>query len=249
MNNLSINITEGCNKGCLFCNIKKPLISDKIENILMKLLQVVDIDKISLKGHSPVEWTHDSSTIYDLLYMIHMILKREKNNKCLVSLSNISLDYPDIENIMPFINSDKVHIGLHHTDNQILKNYNVKHTFEDFLKFYIICKNYNKQIYCDVIVGLPGETEKQFSDMVNILSDLDNIILFPFVYNEISSVRPLYINSKDNNFNHAGEIPNDPIILPKDLEIISEDIKNKRYQKIIKKCKVNLDYINIVPSL
>ena len=70
--------------------------------------------------------------------------------------------------------ADCFHLALQSGDNEILKKMNRKYTAEHFLKLIKMIRKYipDADISTDIIVGFPGETEKQFQNTVKVMKKI-----------------------------------------------------------------------------
>ncbi len=81
-----------------------------------------------------------------------------------------------------------IHLAVQSGDNQILKRMNRWYTTKEYLNLVNIIKSKipNVQISTDIIVGFPGETEKQFKNTVQLAKAAD----FTYAYVAKYSCRP-----------------------------------------------------------
>jgi len=73
----------------------------------------------------------------------------------------------ELNNIKPVI----VEIGVQSVNNQTLKNINRNHTAECTRNAALLCKNSGLLITAHIIIGLPGETGKDFANTAKLLAD------------------------------------------------------------------------------
>jgi len=87
--------------------------------------------------------------------------------------------YKKNKKLMPF-----VHLPIQSGSDRILKLMNRKHKVEDYLDVYFKIKKLNPDIEfsSDFIIGYPGETEKDFSDTLELLEKIRFINSFSFIF-------------------------------------------------------------------
>ena len=85
--------------------------------------------------------------------------------------------YENSKKLMPF-----VHLPIQSGSDRILKLMNSKHKVEDYLDVYFKIKKINPDVEfsSDFIIGYPGETEKDFSDTLELLEKIRFVNSFSF---------------------------------------------------------------------
>jgi len=213
-----VPISSGCNSSCSYCCVrfaKGELFSYPKEMIIK------EIENSTKQGCKEIWITSQDNASYGLDNRIRL-------PELLNEISNISgkffvrIGMMNPKNVLPIlkdiINSYKnkkiynfLHLPIQSGDNKILEKMNRGYRIEDFLK---IVKDFRKnlkiQLWTDVIIGFPGETEEQFENTVNLIKD----------------VRPDWIN--------VSKFGTRPRTLAKNLKQLSSKIISKRSEKISK---------------
>jgi threonylcarbamoyladenosine tRNA methylthiotransferase MtaB len=190
-----LKIQDGCDYPCTYCTI--PLArgksrSDSIAHVIANatLLASQGIKEIVLTGVNTGDFgrnTSQSESFYDLLRQLEKVdIKRFR-------LSSIEPNLLTDEIIDLFAGSDKFmphfHVPLQSGSDLILKLMRRRY-LSDFYKkriAYINSAIPDAAIGVDVIVGFPGETEKEFRKTYDFIKELDVSYLHVFSYSERSN--------------------------------------------------------------
>lgn len=189
-----LKVQDGCNYLCAFCTI--PLArgksrSDSIENIKKSALEIAqtDVKEIVLTGVNIGDFGIQEGKRKEIfLDLVKELDQVEGIDRFRISsiepnlLNNEVIDYvAQSERFVPHF-----HIPLQSGSNKILRRMRrryLRELYEDRV-------NKIKQLMpnccigVDVIVGFPGETEKDFLDTYNFLNELDISYLHVFTYSE-----------------------------------------------------------------
>ena len=187
-----IKIQDGCNMFCSYCIIpyaRGRIRSRQIDNV------VEEVKKIAQKGIKEVVLTgihiasygkdrEDSKVeLIDLLEAIHPIPGIER-----IRLGSLEPTIITDEFLTRLVKLNKIchhfHLSLQSGDDHVLKRMNRKYTTKQFQE---IC-NQIRQFYpdvnltTDIIVGFPGETEEEFSNTYQFLSQIQFYKMHVFKY-------------------------------------------------------------------
>jgi ribosomal protein S12 methylthiotransferase len=214
-----VKISEGCNNFCTYCIIPKlrgKYRSRKIEDIVREVEHLVSngVEEIILIGQNTSDYGIDLYNRYNL----NELLNKLNLVKGLKWIRTLYL-YPDNfsnELISAIRDNDKVlkyvDIPLQHINNEILKRMNRKTSKEDIV---LLIKRLREEIpeiviRTTFIVGFPGETEEEFKELYDFISQVKFDRLGVFTYSQEEDT-PAY------------KLPNQ----------IEEDIKIQRRDKIM----------------
>ncbi len=188
----SLKIQEGCNNFCTFCIIpwaKGLSRSRKPENVLAQAHQLVKAGykEIVLTGIHTGGYGEDLENyqLADLLIDLDKIAGLHR-----IRISSIEASQVDDRLIEVLNTSDKMcrhlHIPLQAGDNDVLKRMRRKYTVEEYRE--TILKLHQAlpgvAITTDMIVGFPGETEKQFLNGYRFVEELGMYQLHVFPYSK-----------------------------------------------------------------
>ena len=183
-----ITIQEGCDKFCKFCVVpytRGAEYSRSTSEIINECKNLV------LNGAREITLLGQNVNSYNF--------KEKKLSNLIESLSNISnlkrirystshpIDFSDdlIEchrtekKLMPLI-----HLPVQSGSNKILRSMNRKHTVEEYLMIIEKLKKANPLVKfsSDFIIGYPGETQKDFEDTLNLLTEIKFINTYSFIF-------------------------------------------------------------------
>ncbi|MFH1566139.1 MAG: MiaB/RimO family radical SAM methylthiotransferase [bacterium] len=197
-----INISTGCDNFCSYCVVPYARgleISRTKEDILSEVKNLVKkgISEITFLGQNVNSWGLNKETKFNLRAgSFHKLpfafLLRETHEiegiKKISFLSSNPFDFTQdlIQTLkLPKI-SRYIHIALQSGDDKILKRMNRRHTVKEFIK---LIKEIKKtvpeiEIGTDLIVGFPGETEKQFRNTVTVCQKLKFNVAYISMYSE-----------------------------------------------------------------
>lgn len=185
-----ILIQNGCNNKCSYCIVRFTRGKSRsipTEKIIEQVINFSELgyNEIVLTGIHIGSYGQDFNPKVTLSNLIKTIVK--KTNIMRIRLSSIEVTEIDDE-LLEMMKDNRIcnhlHIPLQSGDDKILKimkrNYNSR--FYSSIIERIEKKISNINIGTDVIVGFPGETEKEFINTKNLLLDLpiSYIHIFPF---------------------------------------------------------------------
>ena len=175
-----VEISHGCLGNCAYCIVKKAkghLKSYPIGDI------VKDI-KLSLKNGCKEIWlTSQDCGCYGLdigVTLIDLLKEIEKIPeffKVRIGMSNPNYILPVLDDLLECYKSDKIykflHIPVQSGSDNVLKAMNRHYFSEDFKQIVIkFRKNIpNVTIWTDIIVGFPGETDRDFKETIKLIKE------------------------------------------------------------------------------
>jgi len=230
-----IKVQDGCDYNCTFCTI--PLARGKSRS--SKISEIVDVvNSLDRKGYKEVVLSginlgdFGSGSDQNCFQLFQEIEKSTSIPR--IRISSIE---PNLlsDNIINLIASSKrfmphFHIPLQSGSDRILKlmkrKYNVRFYSNKINKIKSIIPN--ASIGVDVIVGFPTETDDEFNETYNLLSDLEVSYLHVFTYSERENTIAINLKPKV-----AQEVRN---TRSKKLRALSEYLKS---QFIIKNMNTN----------
>lgn len=175
-------ISEGCNGNCTFCTVRlaKGSLFSYPENQIIKNIK----EDLNL-GCNEVWITSQDNASYGLdkgqrklPELIKKILSLSSEFKVRIGMMNPENVIPIINNLIEIYKHNKVkkflHIPIQSGSDRMLKAMNRKYSVSDFVK---IIKKFRAEIpsiniSTDIIVGFPGETDRDFEDTLKIFSEI-----------------------------------------------------------------------------
>lgn len=227
-----LKIAEGCRKRCAYCvipTIKGPLKSKSKEQILKEFNMLLEqgVHEIILIAQDLGDYGKDkgSRQLSALIDLIKSMLAINKD----FWLRLLYL-YPDeiTDELIALIKSDKrictyLDMPIQHINNGMLKSMRRATSREDIINTITKLRQEMPDVVIrtSLIVGFPGETEEEFEELASFIQThpLDNIGIFKF--------------SREPG-SHAYDLPDQ----------IPEEIKNKRYHKLMKLQKKVVNKLN-----
>lgn len=187
----SVKIQEGCNQICAYCIV--PKVRGREKSIDKKLI-VNEINDLHERGYKEIilTGTQLGSYGFDLINekletLIKYIMTETSIERLRISsiqAHEISEELLDVYREYSHRICNHFHLALQSGSNNILKLMRRKYDNKDYLKSVNLIKSNltNPSISTDVIVGFPGETEKDFNATLKIIksSKFSKIHLFPY---------------------------------------------------------------------
>ena len=173
-----IPISRGCLGNCTYCKTKQArgrLISYSIETIVEEV-------KSSLKDNAQEIWlTSQDTGCYgfdiktNLAELIKEILKINAQFKIRIGMMNPNHLITIKDQLLPLFNDPRLfkflHLPIQSANNEILQKMNRNYTIEDVRKLFDEIREKVPRITLstDIIVGFPGETERQYWDTMDFI--------------------------------------------------------------------------------
>ena len=187
-----LTIQEGCDKFCHFCVVpytRGPEYSRPFNQIINEAEQLAKngAKEITLLGQNVnAYYFKENSKEYRISDLINHLDKFNEIKRIRYTTSHpkdmtddLIECYKKSKKLMPF-----VHLPIQSGSDRILKLMNRKHKVEDYLDVYFKIKkiNPNVEFSSDFIIGYPGETEKDFSDTLELLEKIRFVNSFSFIF-------------------------------------------------------------------
>ncbi|MDY0082761.1 MAG: tRNA (N(6)-L-threonylcarbamoyladenosine(37)-C(2))-methylthiotransferase MtaB [Ignavibacteriaceae bacterium] len=227
-------IQDGCDYKCSFCTI--PLARGKSRSMQPELV-TNEFKKLLEQGYKEIILTGvnvgDYGKSFDTSFyeILKSLINIEGDFRLRISSIEPNLLTDEIINLTA--ESDKIcrhfHIPLQSGSNSILRSMQRRYTVEDYKN---VIEKVKKRIPdcgigVDVIVGYPGETEKEFLETYNFLVELPVSYLHVFTYSERPDTKAISINAKVDITERKKR--------NKMLRILSDKKKNAFYTSVINK--------------
>jgi ribosomal protein S12 methylthiotransferase len=216
-----LKIAEGCFNNCSYCAIpliKGTLSSRPAKDILKEamLLDEARVKELNIIGQDITSWGKDLNSDKTLTTLLKKLLDNTKNIPWMRLLYAHPRHLDD--SLIDLIAREKrickyIDLPIQHANDRILRAMNRKFSKKRLKD--LICKIRDKIPNCilrtSVIVGFPGETDKEFKELIEFLSDIKFERLGVFCYSREENTAA---NSFSNHVHHktkirrAGEIMN-----------------------------------------
>ena len=187
----SVKIQEGCNQICAYCIV--PKVRGREKSIDKRLI-TNEINDLHERGYKEIVLTGTQLGTYgfdlkneNLETLIKFIMTETSIERLRISsiqAHEISEDLLEIYRQYSQRICNHFHLALQSGSNKILNLMRRKYDNNNYLKAVNLIKSnlINPSISTDVIVGFPGETERDFNDSLKIIksSKFSKIHLFPY---------------------------------------------------------------------
>ncbi len=187
-----LTIQEGCDKFCHFCVVpytRGPEYSRPFEQIISEANDLINngAKEIVLLGQNVNAYNFSKyNKTYKLSSLIRELNKNSKLKRIRYTTSHpkdmtddLISCYKDCEKLVPFL-----HLPIQSGSDRILKLMNRKHDKKYYLEIIKKLRKNNKDIKfsSDFIVGYPNETEKDFSDTIDLVKKIGFINSYSFIF-------------------------------------------------------------------
>ena len=224
----TIKIQDGCNYKCSFCIIPEARGRSRslpLETVLKQVEQAHQqgFKEVVLTGIHLAHYGWDQNT--DLAKLLEAIFKIKNGPRVRVSTLD-PFEIPD--NLIDLVKSESrlcphFHIALQSGNDEILKKMRRLYKSEEFSDVSKKLLHANSDIFIgvDVIVGFPGEGEKEFQDTVRMLEDSYWTKLHVFSFSARKGTAAADLNPK---------VPEETIA---ERSKILRELSEKRYEKFL----------------
>jgi len=186
-----VKIQDGCNNFCSYCivpYVRGRAVSRPVEDVLqnIKTELAFGFKEIVLTGVNISKYNYEGVGFEDL---VRKILDIDGDFR--VRIASIEPDDFSDGFVVLFRNpklAPYIHLCLQSGSNSVLKRMHRHYTREDFMgivdKFRAIVPNFN--VTTDIIVGLPGETDEDFNDTLDVAKKIGFGHIHAFKYSRRS---------------------------------------------------------------
>ena len=230
-----ITIMRGCSNFCSYCivpYVRGPEISIHYNEIIKEVNEAVagGAKEIILLGQNVNSYNYEGVNFTHLLQKVSKIDKVKR----IRFMTNHPKDFSN-ELIEEIATNKKIcrhiHLPLQSGSNAILKAMNRKYTYEQYETLFNKIRNSipDISITSDIIIGFPGETDKDFKATFDASRKLQFGGLFIFKY----SSRPKTVAAKLKNIVPLEVIKKRHTLLLEDSNIISKKINEKYINQVV----------------
>lgn len=185
-----VSIMEGCNNFCSYCivpYVRGRETSRPINDIIKEIEFLISegVKEVTLLGQNvnSYRWKDiDFPALLKVISRIEGLWRIRFTTSHPKDLSERLIKcFAEIENLCPHI-----HLPFQAGSNKILKLMNRRYTREEYIKLVERLREVRRDIAitADVIVGFPGETEKDFEDTIDLIKRIEFDNLFSFKYTD-----------------------------------------------------------------
>ena len=186
--NAWVSIMRGCDKFCTFCIVpftRGRERSRSIDSIKNEVLLAVDngFSEITLLGQNVNSYDYEGKKFHELLKEIAQIKNVKRIRYTSPHPKDMTLDVLSVMSSYDNI-CNYVHLPLQAGNNNVLRRMNRTYTKEEFIKLSNVIRDKlpGVGISTDIIVGFPGENEKEFYETLDVMNEVVFDSAFTFKY-------------------------------------------------------------------
>ena len=180
MSRAYIKIQDGCDRFCSYCLIpyaRGPVRSRKADEIVEEVRDLVEAGfrEVVLTGINTALYGTEAGAEHSLSELLTMLDELETSEDFRIRLSSLEPTVVDKDNVEEIIRHRRLchhlHLSVQNGSDSVLKAMNRHYTREEYLDIVFMLRNHDPLfgITTDIIVGFPGETEKDFEDTLDIV--------------------------------------------------------------------------------
>ena len=243
-----VNIIYGCDKFCTYCIVpytRGRERSRKKEDILEEINDLINdgYKEVTILGQNVNAYGKD---LYDDYFMGELLEDIAKTGIPRIRfMTSHPWDFTDkmidviakYDNIMP-----SIHLPLQSGSNKVLKLMGRRYTKESYLELFHKIKDKipGVSVSTDIIVGFPGEEEKDLKDTLEVLEECKFDNAFTFIYSEREGTPALKLkgavpmDEREERLQRVNEIvnkyflENNKKLLGKKVSVLVEGISKKK---------------------
>lgn len=184
----NVTITYGCNNFCSYCIV--PYVrgrerSRTPEAILdeVRALSVAGFKEITLLGQNVNSYQGGEADFPELLRMVHGVDGIERIRFMTSHPKDLSPGLMEAMAELPRI-CRHLHLPVQSGSNRILSQMNRRYTREKYMEEVQALRGFvpDIELTTDIIVGFPGETERDFCDTMELIDEVGYSAAFTFMY-------------------------------------------------------------------
>jgi tRNA-2-methylthio-N6-dimethylallyladenosine synthase len=183
-----LTVQEGCDKFCTYCVVpytRGGEVSRSFDALVDEAKALVDAGavEITLLGQNVNAWAEGDRGLHHLIAELDKLPSLERI-RYMTSHPNDMTEgliraHADVEKLMPYL-----HLPVQAGNDRVLKAMNRSHSVASYLKIIERVRSVRPDIAIsgDFIVGFPGETDDEFEDTLQIISDVGYAAAYSFKY-------------------------------------------------------------------
>lgn len=190
-----VNITKGCDNFCTFCVV--PFTRGRERSKPLKTV-LEDINKLTARGVKEVTLLGQNVNSYksecgaDFTQLLERLCEETDLKRIRYTTSHpkdFNIDLVKVMGRYPDKLGKYIHLPVQSGNSEVLSRMNRGYTREEYLDKIKMIRDYvsDVSLSTDIIVGFPGETEKQYQDTLSMVYEAAYETIFAFKY----SPRPL----------------------------------------------------------
>jgi len=205
-----VTIMQGCNNFCTYCVVpytRGREVSRKVADIIdeIKILVNSGVSEIILLGQNVNSYGSTNSvtedqTPYSFAMLLHEVARIDGLRRLRFTTSNPKDLSSDLISCFAQIDilCSQFHLPVQSGSDRILKRMNRKYTVKDYLEKVEALRAVRPKIAIttDIIVGFPGETERDFEETMQLLETVRYNGSFSFKYSDRPGTKARHLDCK-----------------------------------------------------
>jgi tRNA-2-methylthio-N6-dimethylallyladenosine synthase len=247
----SITIMEGCNKFCTYCIVpfsRGKEISRSFNSIISEIYSKIinGSSELILLGQNVTSYYNliNNSKFIDFPFLLDYTSRIEGINR-LKFISSHPSDFTS--KLIDIIKNNEViskhiHLPLQSGSNKILRLMNRSYDIKYYKDIFNELKSNDNSIFIstDIIIGFPGETDKDFEETFNIFDELKFDNSYIYIYSDRPGTLSFNMADKINNIKKKSRLERLNKLLDLNRKYINNSMVGKIYRVIIYKIVNNI---------
>ena len=186
-----VTIMEGCNRFCAFCVVpytRGPERSRSGAHILAEIRRLASegYQEIMLLGQTVNSWRDPAGEIPSFAGLLRRVAAIEGIRRIRFTSPHPSDFHPEIIEVIETVPSvcNQVHLPVQSGSTSVLRRMKRDYTRDEYLRRVELIKNAEREIALstDIIVGFPGESQRDFEDTLSLMEEAKYDSIFSFKY-------------------------------------------------------------------
>ena len=229
-----LTIIEGCDKACAYCVVpftRGPERSRGSDSVLREVRELAErgYSEVQLLGqtvNSYADPTHRKMKFSELLLAVAAVPGIRRVRYTTSHPRDFSADIVAAMDAEPKL-CEHVHLPVQSGSNEILRAMARTYSREEYLEKIAMIRGARREISIttDVIVGFPGETEKEFQETLSLLREVRYDALFAFKYSPRPNTPSLALHDPIPEEEKSRRLA--------DLQAVQRQIQSARHQTMV----------------
>jgi len=186
-----VTIMEGCNRFCAFCVVpytRGPERSRSGAHILAEIGRLASegYQEIMLLGQTVNSWRDPAGEIPSFAGLLRRVAAIEGIRRVRFTSPHPSDFHPEIIEVIETVPAvcNQVHLPVQSGSTSVLRRMKRDYTRDEYLRRVELIKNAEREIALstDIIVGFPGESQRDFEDTLSLMEEAKYDSIFSFKY-------------------------------------------------------------------
>jgi tRNA-2-methylthio-N6-dimethylallyladenosine synthase len=186
-----VTIMEGCNRFCTFCVVpytRGPERSRPSTQILSEVSRLASegYQEIMLLGQTVNSWSDPAGEVPSFAELLRQVAAITGIRRVRFTSPHPSDFHPEIVEVIENVPAvcNQVHLPVQSGSNSVLRRMKRDYTREEYLRRAAMIQKGEREIALstDIIVGFPGESQKDFEQTLSLMEEVQYDAIFSFKY-------------------------------------------------------------------